>query len=237
MALLAALKHVPHETCPKWDWYEYFSSLFHNGTKFLMSTVPTNDLMIRSALKKRLENNHVRDERVRIIEEFGVQHGVARIDIAVVNGIMHGYEIKSDQDTLQRLPEQMSVFNSVFDRVTLVVGKSHLYGSINIIPDWWGIVVAKVDSNNVVTFNTIRGGENNKGQDRISVARLLWRDEALKILEAAGKASGVYSKSRNNIYERLSSILDQKNLGNKVRETILIRSEWRPDAPLMTSGG
>lgn len=206
-------------------------------TSILMNNMSTNDLIIRSALKKKLENRHARDRKVRIIEELGVQHGVARIDIAVVNGIMHGYEIKSDQDTLQRLPEQMSVFSSVFDRVTLVVGKSHLYDSINIIPDWWGIVVAKVNSDNVVTFNTIRTGENNEGQDRISVARLLWRDEALKILEAAGKASGVYSKPRNNIYERMSSVFDQKTLGKKVRETIFLRSDWRPDSPLILNGG
>ena len=162
---------------------------------------------------------------------------MARIDIAVVNGIMHGYEIKSDQDTLQRLPAQINIFSSVFDRVTLVVGKSHLYDSINIIPDWWGITVAKVNLENIVTFNIIREEEDNEGQDRISVARLLWRDEALKILQAAGKASGVCSKPRNNIYQRLSSVFDQKALGEKVRETILLRSAWRSDSPLLPNGG
>ena len=197
----------------------------------------TNDLIIRSALKKKLEDCHAKDKKLRIIEEFGVQHGVARIDIAVVNGIMHGYEIKSDQDTLQRLPEQMRVFSSVFNRVTLVVGRSHLYDSINMIPDWWGITVAKANSDNIVTFNIIRKEENNKEQDRISVARLLWRDEALRILEAAGKASGLYSKPRNCIYERLSSVFNQKALGKKVREALFLRSEWRPDAPLMLNGG
>jgi hypothetical protein len=60
---------------------------------------------------------------VRIIEELGVVHGKSRIDIAVINGLMHGYEIKSDKDTLQRLPEQMNMYNSVFNKVTLVVGK------------------------------------------------------------------------------------------------------------------
>lgn len=70
-----------------------------------MNISNTNDLIIREALKRLLENRHAKDKKVRIIEELGVHHGTARIDIAVVNGIMHGYEIKSDQDTLQRLPE------------------------------------------------------------------------------------------------------------------------------------
>ena len=197
----------------------------------------TNDLAIRSALREALRKLHAQDRELRIIEELGISHGTARIDVAVVNGIMHGYEIKSDQDTLQRLPEQMNIFNAVFDKVTLVVGKSHLYNAINIIPDWWGIIVAKTDPNGSIIFNIIREGENNKGQDGVSVARLLWRDEALRILEEAGEAHGFYSKSRASIYEKLSTILDQETLNIKVREAILFRSEWRLDAPLMTNGG
>lgn len=206
-------------------------------SKNIHKLLPTNDLIIRSALREVLRKQHARDKELRIIEELGVSHGTARIDIAVVNGIMHGYEIKSDQDTLQRLPEQMNIFNAVFDKVTLVVGKSHLYNAINIIPDWWGIIVAKADPNGSIIFNVIREGENNKGQDSVSVARLLWREEALRILEETGKAQGFYSKPRASIYGKLSTVLDQKTLNAKVRETIFFRSEWRLDSPLVTNGG
>jgi hypothetical protein len=206
-------------------------------SKNIHKLVPTNDLIIRSALREELRKLYARDKKLRIIEELGVSHGTARIDIAVVNGIMHGYEIKSDQDTLQRLPEQMNIFNAVFDKVTLVVGKSHLYNAINMIPDWWGIIVAKADPNGSIIFNVIREGENNKGQDSVSVARLLWREEALKILKETGNAQGFYSKPRASIYEKLSTVLDQETLSAKVRETIFFRSEWRLDAPLVTNGG
>lgn len=197
----------------------------------------TNDLVIRSILKKDLEKRHAKNRKVRIIEELGVSHGTARVDIAVVNGVMHGYEIKSDQDTLGRLPEQMEAFNRVFDKMTLVVGKTHLYNAINIVPDWWGVMVAKIDAEGSVVFNVIRKGETNKEQNLVAMARLLWRDEALKILEEAGAANGFHSKTRDNIYEKLSAIFDQKTLGRKVRETIFVRTEWRPDAPLVLNGG
>jgi len=199
--------------------------------------ISTNDLIIRSALKEDLRKRHAQDNKLRIIEELGVNHGTARIDIAVVNGIMHGYEIKSDQDTLQRLPEQMNIFNAVFNKVTLVVGKSHLYDAINMVPDWWGIKVAKADINGSVIFNVIRDGEINKKQDSVFVARLLWREEALRILEEAGEATGLYSKPRNCIYEKISTVFDQETIGEKVRETIFFRPEWRPDAPLVLNGG
>ena len=204
--------------------------------KIFNNAISTNDIIIRSALKKDLTNRHAQDEKVRIIEELGVQHGTARIDIAVVNGIMHGYEIKSDQDTLQRLPEQIDVFNSVFDKMTLVVGKNHLYQAIKMVPEWWGIIIAKINNNGSVVFNLIRGEEFNEKQDSVSVARLLWREEALKILEKNNEANGFYSKPRGLIYEKLAGVLDQKTLNEEVRETIFLRTDWRPDAPLILNG-
>ena len=195
--------------------------------------ISTNDILIRSALKKFLTNHHAQDEKVRIIEEFGVQHGTARVDIAVINGIIHGYEIKSDQDTLRRLPRQMGVFNLVFDKITLVVGKNHLYQAINMVPEWWGIIIVKIDNNGSLIFNVIRGEEFNKNQDSVSIARLLWREEALRILEKNKAANGFYSKSRDFIYKKLASVLDQEALSEEVRERIFLRTDWRPDSQLI----
>ncbi len=197
----------------------------------------TNDKIIRSALKENLENLHASDHKLRIVEELGVKHGAARVDIAVINGILHGYEIKSDRDTLLRLPEQVDIYNSVFDQITLVVGKSHLYEAINIVPDWWGITIAKIDADSSVVFNCIREAKDNLEQDSVSIARLLWRNEALGILEEVGQADGLRSKPRGFIYERLSKIFDQKTLEEKVREMLFFREGWRSDAPLVLNGG
>lgn len=192
------------------------------------SATVTSDLIIRSALKKDLEKCHAQDKELRIIEELGVRHGSARVDIAVVNGIMHGYEIKSDCDTLERLPEQMTEFNAVFDRITLVVGKRHLYQAIHIVPDWWGITIAKIDASNRVVFQTIRKPEDNKEQDGISIARLLWKREALQILEEYDQASVVRSKPREFIYEMIASELDIETLKDRVRNILLnSRRDWR----------
>jgi hypothetical protein len=189
----------------------------------------TNDKIIRRALlsildkdlkKYRSEN----DRPAELFEEFGVQHGTSRIDIAVINGVMHGYEIKSDCDTLERLPEQMNEFNAVFDKITLVVGKRHLYKAMHIVPDWWGVMLAKVDTTkNRVVFNTIREPEINKKQVGISIARLLWREEALQILEERNSAKGVRSKPRELIYERLVNILEAGDLKERVSNLLTSR--------------
>ena len=197
----------------------------------------TNDKIIRTALKTYLKNLHARDCKVRIVEEFGVENGASRVDVAVVNGILHGYEIKSDRDTLSRLPEQMDAYNSVFDRVTLIVGKQHIYEAINLVPDWWGILIAKVGPDSSVIFNCIREAKENLGQSNLSIAKLLWRGEALRILEDAGEAVGLRSKPRQLIYERLSTIFDQRTLEAKVRDVLFVREDWRSDAPLVLNGG
>ena len=207
------------------------------NTASMATITPTNDRIIRTALKETLRALHAHDERLRIVEEFGVEHGAVRADIAVVNGLLHGYEIKSDRDTLLRLPEQMEAYSSVFDRVTLVVGKQHLYDAIRIVPDWWGITVAKIGSDNSVLLNPIRQAGDNNDQRNISIARLLWRNEALRILEEAGEADGLRSKPREAIYQKLSVMLDQAALETKVREALFIREDWRSDAPLMLNGG
>jgi hypothetical protein len=150
---------------------------------------------------------------------------------------MHGYEIKSDCDTLDRLPEQMNEFNDVFDKLTLVVGKRHLYDAIYIVPDWWGIILAKIDANQEIFFQTIREADVNQSQVGVSIARLLWKEEALQILEEQNKAQGVRSKPREFIYQRLSNVLDVNTLKEKVRDALLIsRGAWRSDVPLMLNG-
>ncbi len=127
----------------------------------------TNDKQIRAAFKESLKNIHKEENKTKIIEELGVKHGAARVDIAVINGEIHGYELKSDLDTLYRLSEQMKVYNAVFDRITLVVGKTHVYKAIKIIPEWWGIIIAKTtESINSIDFFNIREPDENPNRDQ-----------------------------------------------------------------------
>ena len=200
----------------------------------------TNDKVIRIALRrilnKELENYRKNGHNAEIFEELGVRHGTARIDFAIINGVMCGYEIKSDRDTLERLPEQVKEFNAVFDKLTLVVGKRHLYKAMYFVPDWWGVIVAKTDTNNRIIFQTIRKPDKNKKQIGLSIARLLWREEALQILEEKKNADGIRHKPREFIYERLANMLDTNTLKEQVSSLLISRKGWRSDQPLTLCG-
>ena len=81
-----------------------------------------NDFQIRKAIKEQELINHLGDPDTKIIDEMGLNLGSSIIDIAVVNGNMLGYEIKSDRDTLNRLNSQIEQYNKVFDYLNIVTG-------------------------------------------------------------------------------------------------------------------
>jgi hypothetical protein len=92
------------------------------------------DSELRAAVKRRLEVDHAADPHTRIVEEMGIWSASVRVDIAVINGEMTGIELKSDRDTLGRLPFQAELYSRVFDKVELVVGGRHVSKAIPNVP-------------------------------------------------------------------------------------------------------
>lgn len=185
----------------------------------------TNDSIIREALRARLHKEYEHDPIYRVVDEMGLNHGSVRADMAVINGSMHAFEIKSDLDTLKRLPRQQEAYSAIFDKVTLIVGMHHAVDAMMIVPDWWGIEVARLQNDEVV-FNKIREPKANTCRDGLSIARLLWRGEALKILESNNAAYGLRSKPRAQIYQKICEILDTDAISNSVRHTLCLRESW-----------
>jgi hypothetical protein len=186
-----------------------------------------NDSELRSALKRKVLARHAKDPDTRILDELGLRHGAARVDIAVVNGIVHGFELKSDLDTLKRLPNQIEVFSSVLDRVTLVVGCRHLDDSSRMVPDWWGIKLARMGRRGGFEFTDIRRARDNPAPDSLSVSKLLWREEALTLLGELGEANSVRYRPRALVYAHLAAVADAKMIRERVRRQLKSRIDWR----------
>lgn len=183
------------------------------------------DIHIRTAMLNKLRGSHSDQANVKIVQEMGVWAGTVRVDIAVLNGEMAGYELKSDSDTLVRLPLQAEIYSRVFDRMTLVVGDRHFGKAAEIVPKWWGIVKA-VECMDGIKLRQARPSLKNRAQEPYLIAELLRKDEALLILEQFGLAVGWRSKKVRAIHERLSEELPLRVLRNKVRETLKARTGW-----------
>lgn len=187
-----------------------------------------NDQSIRVALLHRLSETYQDDPNTLIVEELGVLHGSARIDIAVVNGTLAGFEIKSDRDSLRRLPTQARQFSTVLHAATLVVGAKHHDKAIEMVPIWWGIELATQTDNGKVSLERTRSLEHNPNPDPRSVAKLLWRNEALDVLEELGLASGFRRSPRREIYSALAAALTWEQLHSTVCACLKKRENWRP---------
>lgn len=161
----------------------------------------------------------------RIVEEMGIWSGSARIDIAVINGELQGFEIKSERDTLVRLENQARLYSQVFDRMTLVVAKRHLTKATQTIPEWWGIATAAMTDDGS-RLRPVRRARQNPNIDPMQLARLLWRAESIAILDRHGFSRGFKSRSAEELATRLVSVLPLEQLSSEVRETLKRRPEW-----------
>jgi hypothetical protein len=182
------------------------------------------DLDIRQALHTTLLSRFHTDGSL-VLNELGLCNGETRVDIAVINGQIHGYEIKSDKDTLERLPKQIELYGQVLDTATLVVGMTHLDHALEMLPSWWGVILAK-DHRDIVTLEEVRPGAANPVVDPVALASFLWKQEALDILHGLG-ISGLGSKPRRILWARLADELDAPTLNCEVRKALKARGDWR----------
>lgn len=186
------------------------------------------DRDIRKALMAWVEAEHRGDSNTMVVPEMGLDAGSARLDLAVINGTLHGYEIKSAADTLTRLPAQSVAYSRACDWVTIVTSPNHLDGVREMVPTWWGILTAVAHAGTVM-LDEERVGMHNPAVDAYAVAQLLWRNEALELLEVHGIATGLRSKPRKQLWQALAECLPIDVLGEHVRTTIRHRQGWRPD--------
>ncbi len=187
----------------------------------------TTDVEIRAALhSKRLKADHESSESF-VIDELGVEHGSKRIDIAVFNGCLHGYEIKSSQDTLERLPEQVSKFSKCMEKLTIVTAANHLENIEKIIPEWCGLVLVEKGKRGGIKFKTIRKPTLNPEVEFRVVAHFLWRGEALSELKKLGAPSFSMKGPRIKLYEELRSYLTLSELYTIVKKCFMGRENWR----------
>ncbi len=193
----------------------------HSPVADSTSIVP-DDAALRRVLRIKLEAEHFTETDTVIVDELGLCRGQNRVDVAVVNGSLHGYEIKSDRDTLRRLPAQVEMYGRVLDRVTLVVGEKHLIAATKLVPKWWGVTVAAQRRDQPV-LRAVRKGRKNPSRNPRALAELLWLSEAMALLEARGLAVGVRGKPRAAVWDRVCEHLSLDEVAAAVRAALKTR--------------
>lgn len=157
------------------------------------------------------------------MNEMGLCLGATRVDVAVINGSLHGYEIKSDRDKLDRLPTQIELYDRVLDYSTIVCGARYVDKLAMLVPAWWGILEVRSVRGELV-LKRRRAARKNPTCDRLAVAQLLWRDEAAALLKRHGEV--VKSReTRWDLWDRLAK-WPIRDLKLHVRTQLKVRQVW-----------
>jgi hypothetical protein len=180
----------------------------------------TRDVDIRKALLANLEVKYSDSSHDLIVEEFGCK--TARADVAVINGFLHAYEIKSDSDSLDRLPSQIDAYQSVFEYVTLICGRRLLERARTAIPKWWGLQRAEFRDGGVL-IHELRTAKPNPNQNPFAVARMLWKTEALAVLRRFGHRGVTSRCTADEVWNAVAAHVPITELTNEVRQAVRAR--------------
>lgn len=197
----------------------------------MKDTLPLSDQDIRNCLIERFVEEFKNQKDTIIVKEMGLCRGKSRIDLAIINGIIHGIEIKSDLDTIKRLEHQIDVYKKTLDKVTLYVGNKLIDSALEIIPNWWGVVLISKDSCGQIQLQKKREPKINKHIDPFEILQLLWKEEALGLIDEIGLKGNFSYKSRDTIFETITSLSNLK----KIQKYTVKALKERPDWPIVHS--
>ncbi|WP_339217909.1 sce7726 family protein [Ornithinibacillus sp. FSL M8-0202] len=183
-----------------------------------------NDSGVRSLLLKELKSQYQNDPDTRIVNELGIQNGQSRIDVAVIKGIIHGFEIKSDYDTLDRLPRQMEYYNKLFQRMTIVSSRKYYKEICEMVPKWWGIKVISSDGTRLIEK---RKGRKQTSQDKDVLLGLLWKKDLEDLIDVLGYPKSMKKLKKHQLLEIFSKEADVNIIQQHVYFSLKTRQNWR----------
>ncbi|SET06348.1 hypothetical protein SAMN03159342_01190 [Pseudomonas sp. NFPP04] len=153
--------------------------------------------MIKAAVIAKIQTK-VNSDGAVLINEMVFSHGARRADLAVVNGNLHAFEIKSDLDTLRRLEGQVSDYSSRFDKLILVVSEKFVEHALQ-SNEKIGVWKASLDLNGKVRLQVIRPGRLDRVRDVGFLCDFLLKSELIDLVRAHKKYTYLSRLSRENL--------------------------------------
>jgi hypothetical protein len=181
------------------------------------------DPQIRALLQRTELAQYANDPHSRIVHEMQLPVAGARVDVAIINGHLRGYEIKGASDTLKRLPNQLKAYSLVFDYITVVTEAKYQEKILAIVPEWVGVSLCSDDS--AAELVEVQKGKPNQQRDAFFIAKLLFKEELMLVLEEHGIR---FRKSDRawTLCEILANNLHIDELAQSVRGELKKRIAW-----------
>lgn len=186
---------------------------------------PLSEKCIVEPLVNHLRKNYDYDSTTEIILEHKLCRPSARIDVAVINGKLCGYEIKSDLDSLSRLMFQMPAYEHQFEELTLVTTELHLTNARKLIPKRWGIILAEASNNDTIWFHNLRKPKPRKRLDIKSLMFTLTVKE-LRLITHWTETGSASNTTKSDLVESLLST-DFETLSSHLKTCLKKRASYK----------
>jgi hypothetical protein len=161
-----------------------------------------------------------------LVPEVDIRWSIpARADALLIANRISGFEIKSDIDTLTRLPRQVKAYGQVVERAYLVVGERHRAKATELVPAWWHIWVASWQEEKVVVRET-RRGRLNPAVSPLAVTSFLSRQQLIAELVRLGEKR-LSSKTVDDLRLLLVGRLGNAATMKIARAGMLERADWQ----------
>ncbi|MBF9140782.1 sce7726 family protein [Hymenobacter properus] len=146
--------------------------------------------------------------------------GTTRADVVhITEHFMHGYEVKGDGDTLQRVANQLRCYGEVYDFVTFVVTEKHLTKLLPLLPEWVGVQVASAEG-----LRLHRAAAYNATVAPAPLSRLILLEEVKQFLLARGLAGASTLRGAEiGRFLRTTNVVPLSALAQFVRERLIAR--------------
>ncbi|CAG0947921.1 hypothetical protein ANRL1_04713 [Anaerolineae bacterium] len=181
-----------------------------------------NEQRIRKAIIQLFDTRANSSSLTAAFEEMRICGGRAIADLAVANGKLEGFEIKSDADSLRRLPLQQKFYQRVFERMVLVTTLKHLHHARKQLPSNWGLWLA-TQAKGKIRIRKIRSALPNFRLKSLDVLALLRRSEALEVAMKCGIPSA-NQLSKRKLLEKIRGELCAADVVTAVRNCLKSRS-------------
>jgi hypothetical protein len=144
------------------------------------------------------------------------------VDVALINGCLAGYEIKSEVDSFARLQMQQASFSSVFERMTLVVTHCHLRAAPRAVPPWWEILEAQGGN-----FKVVRRGRANPNLNLEHLLYVLTKPELLRMEDELKSGAISAKRKKSEIIDSILSVRQSRRTLSLARDTLKGRASGR----------
>lgn len=181
------------------------------------------EVRLKAAIIDRLfDRAHIDDDAV-LISEMTVANWSRRADVVLANGALWAFEVKSELDSLTRLPGQLDAFTAHFEKVCVVCAPRFEIGARALLPEGVGLWVAEDDG-------SLRERVRPRYTRLTKTAAVgLMKANELRALLSCSGFTGIADAPRSSLVE-LAMQLPASDLASAARAAVKRRHRPRHDA-------